>query len=114
MTVDPLFPVEKDIYSVPYPPLRGHKMLQLPVDSPVHDRLGVNAWSYSLVQRCFWTYCLKSVIILQATGMITVPSLHALTKVLTVDVSDHISRRSCMLNRSCKSDRAVRRTPGLT
>jgi hypothetical protein len=27
MTVEPLFPVEKDIYSVPYPPLRGHKML---------------------------------------------------------------------------------------
>jgi hypothetical protein len=47
--------------------------------------------------------------------MITLPSLHALTNVLTADVSDHISRRSCMLNRSSKSgQRAVRCAPGLT
>ena len=78
MTVESLFPVEKDIYSVPYPLLRGHKMLQLQIDSPVQDRLGVDAWLYSLVQRCCWTYCLKSAVVyLPEVGMITLPSLHA-------------------------------------
>jgi hypothetical protein len=47
--------------------------------------------------------------------MITLSSPHASTNVLTADVSDHISRRLYMLNRSGRSgQRAVQRAPGLT
>jgi hypothetical protein len=56
-----------------------------------------------------------TMVYLPEVGMITLPSLHAWAKVLTMDVLDRISRRSCMLNRSGKSGQwAVRRTPGLT